>query len=227
MALDQFPPDLVPVRTADGSHTLDSRALKEHYHSLHGAAAESRHVYIANGLLATGRQELRILEIGLGTGLNVLLTWIECGRRGWKADYVALEPFPLPERLWSALGHPAALGALGRQNGYDAMMRARAGEQILPGDGFTFRWERGIVQHIRYVEELDLVYYDAFSPAVQPDMWTKAVFDGLCRAMRSGARLVTYCAKGSVRRAMMEAGLEVQQLPGAPGKRQMTGVQRQ
>ncbi|MBP8823462.1 MAG: tRNA (5-methylaminomethyl-2-thiouridine)(34)-methyltransferase MnmD [Flavobacteriales bacterium] len=221
-----LPPDLVPIHTADGSCTLDSAEIQEHYHSLYGALTESRHVYITHGLQATGLRQLQLLEVGLGTGLNALLTWIACRETGLEVDYLALEPYPLPEQLWMRLDHPAVAGHAELAEGFKAMMTATPGEQLDLGDGFRFRWERQPVQDLACTEAFDLVYFDAFAPAVQPAMWTGAVFRKVHQAMRDGALLVTYCAKGDARRAMKATGFQAERLPGPPGKRHMLRARR-
>lgn len=214
-------PDLRLVRTADGSFTLDSPALGGHYHSLHGAMAEGRHIYIAQGLQAVRKIAIDVLEVGLGTGLNALLTWEDSERAGKQVSYLALEPFPVPAELCERLGHPLAIGAPARQPGYRAMMRADPGRTIRLSPQFIFRWEQVHLQEWEACEAFDLVYFDAFSPRAQPAMWTLDVFRRIQRAMRPGAVMVTYCVKGEVRRTMAKAGLVVERLPGPPGKRQM------
>lgn len=220
------PADLAPVRTGDGSCTLDSPALGEHYHSLFGAVAESRHVYIEQGFRMLGQPEADILEVGLGTGLNALLTWEESDRAGVRVNYLALEPFPLPAHLWSAMGHAAAMGAPEREDGFIRMMQARDNEVLELPKAFRFRPVMLKVQELEAVEAFDLVYLDAFAPAVQPEMWSVDVFRKLYRAMRPEALLVTYCAKGGVRRAMLAAGLRAERAPGPPGKHHMLIARR-
>lgn len=215
------PTDLVAIQTADGSFTLDSPALGEHYHSLHGAVGESRHVYIQQGLRSTGKRKLDVLEVGLGTGLNALLTWVECGEACLEVDYCALEPYPVPLDLRLASGHIEAINELGKKDGFEAMMHLPDGEWLQLSDGFRFRTESQKVQELEAEEAFDLVYFDAFAPAIQPEMWTLDVFQRIYRAMRPGAFLVTYCAKGDVRRAMMQAGLKAERVQGPPGKYKM------
>jgi tRNA U34 5-methylaminomethyl-2-thiouridine-forming methyltransferase MnmC len=220
------PGDFAPTRTADGSCTLDSPALGEHYHSLHGAATESRHIYIRNGLLALDKPHADILEVGLGTGLNALLTWIASGERGIAVHYTALEPFPVPQDTLRLMGHPTAVGAPQCEAGYWAMMTAANGVQVRPSTLFSFRRSTSTVQEMNVTGAFDLVYFDAFAPEVQPEMWTGDVFERVYKAMRPGGALVTYCVKGTVRRAMQHAGLLVERLPGPPGKRQMLRATR-
>lgn len=221
-----MPDDLVVVRTADGSSTLDSPALGEHFHSLFGAVTESRHVYIRNGLHAMGKTKLDILEVGLGTGLNALLTCAETITRGLDVNYTALEPFPLPKQLWQAMGHVQAVGGPMTANIHEQIMDNAAGRWIQVGGGFIFRWLPAKVQQLDATGAFDLVYFDAFAPGIQPGMWTAEVFRRMHRAMRPGAILVTYCAKGAVRRAMGQAGLATDRLPGPPGKREMLRAMR-
>lgn len=220
------PTDLLPTFTADGSLTLASAALGEHYHSVFGALAECRHVYLEQGLFHSGRRKTDILEVGLGTGLNALLTWAEAANRGLEVNYSALEPFPLPPRSIAAVGHIAATGLSGMEEGYSAMMYARTGEQLVLSQGFRFQCLQQRVEELDAVQAFDLVYFDAFAPAVQPEMWTVDVSRCLYRAMRPGAVLVTYCAKGDVHRAMLEVGLLAKRIPGPPGRCQMIRATR-
>lgn len=223
----QLPLDLVPACTGDGSFTLHCPGLGEHYHSRHGAATESRHVYIRNGLQACGKRKLSVLEVGLGTGLNALLTWMECVHSGLEVEYVALEPFPLPWKVHADLRHAHILGGPEWVGGFDAMMAVPSGEQKALSNGFAFRWEQMRVQELDATDSFDLVYFDAFAPKVQPAMWTGEVFARTARAMRTGGLLVTYCVKGSARRAMEQAGLRTERLPGPPGKKQMLRATKQ
>lgn len=218
----QPPSDLVKVVTADGSFTLRSPALDEQYHSLHGAVAESMHVYIRNGLLSMGKRKLDVLEVGLGTGLNALLTMRECRKSQLHVDYLALEPHPLPASVLAAVDHASAVAGADLPE----LINLPDGEWTACGRGSRFRWERKSVQELDAEHAFDLVYYDAFAPAVQPDMWTLAVFQRVFHAMRPGARLVTYCAKGAVRRTMLQAGLEAVRVPGPPGKYHMLKATR-
>lgn len=210
--------------TGDGSFTLRSAALGEPYHSLHGAVAESMHVYIRNGLLSTGKRQLDVLEVGLGTGLNALLTALECRRAGLEVDYSALEPHPLPARMLESLGHVATVA--GGNGELHRLMDQPAGAWTARAAGFRFRWDRMRVQELDAEQSFDVVYYDAFAPAVQPGMWKLDVFQRVFRAMRPGGVLVTYCAKGDVRRTLLEAGLQAVRLPGPPGKVHMLKATR-
>ncbi len=220
------PPDLRPLRTNDGSLTLRSELLDEQYHSRHGAVQESQHVFIESGARALPDDPLRILEVGLGTGLNLLLTWIEAQRTGRAIRYTALEPFPLPVGILSAMDHPAALHRPELSPGFLAMMTAPEGTWTTPDPLLHMRRSGASVVDWCSDDRFDLVYFDAFGPRVQPGMWTMEVFSTVAAHMRPGGLLVTYCAKGDVRRAMQAAGLFVERLPGPPGKREMIRARR-
>ncbi len=212
--------------TGDGTFTLHSAQLDEHYHSRHGAATESRHIFITHGLFARPLGTIHLLEVGLGTGLNALLTWAVAMEHHLTVYYTALEPFPLPKELWSAMDHARKLGLPHLAGGHARMMQQPPGLPMELSGGFHFRQERLAVQQLKSEMAYDLVYFDAFAPDVQPDAWTEEVFLAVRRAMRPGGILVTYCAKGEVRRRMAAAGLEVERLPGAPGKRHMVRATR-
>lgn len=209
------------VRTADGSFTLRSDALGEQYGSLHGAAQESRHVFIHAGMRHTTADPLHVLEVGLGTGLNALLTWIEAERTGRTMRYRALEPFPVAPEGLRALDHPAMIGVPERAEGYWRMMEAKDGQRISLSDRFVFDRSAQRAQELHADAAYDLIYFDAFAPAVQPELWTAAVFMRMFNALRPGAALVTYCAKGEVRRTLGACGFRIERLPGPPGKKEM------
>ena len=220
------PTDLLPERTGDGSFTLASAAMGEHYHSLFGALTESRHVYLEQGLLNLGKPNTDVLEVGLGTGLNALLTWAEADSKELEVNYSALEPFPLSPRSIADVGHIATTGLSDMMDGYNAMMNARTGDLLELSPGFRFQCLKQEVQDLEAIQAFDLVYFDAFAPAIQPEMWTVDVFHRIYRAMRPGAVLVSYYAKGDVRRAMLEVGLQAERISGPPGKYKMLRATR-
>ncbi|MDX9749587.1 MAG: tRNA (5-methylaminomethyl-2-thiouridine)(34)-methyltransferase MnmD [Flavobacteriales bacterium] len=219
-------PEPTLLVTADGSPTLRHARVDEPYHSVYGAVTESTHVFIRAGLEARGLPDADVLEVGLGTGLNMLLTWVHCLERGRTVRYTALEPFPLEAATLERLAHCAAIAWPGLHAPFIRAMTAPPGNaQVLEG-GLTFTRLAAMVQTFRAEEAFDVVYFDAFAPDKQPDMWTEEVFRGMHRALRPGGTLVTYCAKGAVRRAMQAAGLVVERLPGPPGKREMLRAAR-
>lgn len=215
------PQDLAPHRTRDGSFTLRSEQLGEQYHSLHGALNESLHVFIRNGFDQVVKDPVDILEVGLGTGLNALLTWCHADRAQRAVRYMALEPHPLPAARITSLEHARTMGEPDRNADFLRMMTAPADAVQDMSPWFRFMWMQRRLEELHLHEAFDLVYYDAFSPRVQPELWTEEAFRRVHALLRPGGALVTYCAKGAVRRAMLAAGLQVQRLQGPPGKREM------
>jgi tRNA U34 5-methylaminomethyl-2-thiouridine-forming methyltransferase MnmC len=211
------------IKTEDGSHTLFNARLNEHYHSTHGAIQESRHVFIEAGLkpLSLLKKEVRILEIGFGTGLNALLTWIEAEKEGLLIQYTAIEPFPLKGDLVTALNYAGELGGKKEADLFIHMHSLESGTLSL-GDNFTLHRDTSTLSDFEPTESFDLIYFDAFAPDVQPELWTETVFEKMARLLVPGGVLVTYCAKGEVKRNMKKAGFSIERLPGPPGKREMT-----
>jgi tRNA U34 5-methylaminomethyl-2-thiouridine-forming methyltransferase MnmC len=213
------------IKTADGSNTLYVPHLNEHYHSTFGAINESRHVFIESGLLMAAEtfDEIHILEIGFGTGLNALLTWMEAERVPKKVYYTALEPNPLDVEVWSVLNYPDCFCTFSYRKIYCRLHETdwERDEQISPF--FTIR---KILSRLEdYLPEpgaFNLVYFDAFGPFAQPELWTEAIFQKISLSMKERGILVTYSVKGSVRRALKNAGFSVEKIPGPAGKREIT-----
>lgn len=215
------PADFVPLPTGDGSLTLRSEQLGEQYHSLHGAVLESTHVYIKAGLESVSKDEVDVLEVGLGTGLNLLLTWVRCLEGKCRVRYTALEPYPLRREQLEALGHCADLAWPGLHEPFiERMTSSDDGWHEALGD-LTFRKLEVPVADHEANEAYDVIYFDAFAPGVQPELWTVDIFQSMHRALRTGGVLVTYCAKGEVRRAMIAAGFVAKRHKGPPGKAHM------
>jgi len=214
---DASAPEL--LATADGSVTLRSPTFGEQYHSVHGAVQESLHVFLHHGFHAVPAEALHVLEVGCGTGLNLLLTWEAAMRTGRLVRYTALEPFPLVRGTLQALGHAAAIGRPELEAPFLDAMTGEGARSLSPALRFELR--RTPVQELTEVNTFDLVYFDAFGPRTQPEMWTPTVLERVWRAMAPGGILVTYCAKGAVRRTLQATGFVVERLPGPPGKREM------
>ena len=204
------------TQSADGSTTLWVPGLDEHYHSIHGALTESQHVFIEAGLKAIGTSKVRILEVGLGTALNARLTLEQAQQDGLTIGYDALEKFPLTKEEIEAVG----LQGMSKEAPF---LSAKSGVVTQISEQFTFRL---LVEDVKTFEgeqgSYDLIYFDAFAPSAQPDLWTDAIFEKMFRLLKPGGALVTYCAKGVVKRSMKAAGFEVEALPGPPRKREMT-----
>ena len=208
-------------KTADGSNTIFVKELDEHYHSVKGALTESEHIFIRTGLRHCSLPEVRILEVGFGTGLNAFLTLMDAQQTGRHVRYTAVERYPLEENVVRQLRYPELIAPEQAELFY-ALHRTEWGkpQPITPyftllkeECDFTARFPDG---------EFDVVYFDAFAPEKQPEMWNPEVFDKLRRMMPPGGIMTTYCAKGAVRRTLQAAGFDVERLPGPPGgKREM------
>lgn len=200
------------VKTADGSFTLFIPEVEETYHSTHGAVQESMHVFIENGLKACDKESIRVLEVGLGTGLNAMLTLQNATT---KIDYSALEPYPLSKEILNEL-------AASRSDQFEMKFHvSNAGEWISLQENFSFiRMEVGL-EEFSSEEKFDVIYYDAFGPRVEPGLWTLERMQQCFDLLNDGGVLVTYCAKGEVRRNLQAAGFVVERLAGPPGKREM------
>ncbi len=213
------------VQSGDGSHTLYVESLQEHYHSVNGALTESQHIFIRSGFnaLAGLTRRVNILEIGFGTGLNALLTIKENVLLNRSVHYVAVEPFPLDDAILEGLNYPGLVGGCVERNLFWTIHH-------IPWDVPHFINEQFILYKLKgRIQDLDLqanrfslVYYDAFSPDVQPEMWTADIFEKIFNAMEPGALLLTYCVKGVVRRTLASCGFAVEKIPGPPGKREIT-----
>ena len=211
--------------TKDGSKTLHNEDLQVFYHSVHGAWTETQHVFgtmgIEEGLRRVEQGELRVLEVGLGTGLNVLETWRLAHDHQRHIHMVSLEPFPLQWEEVRALDYAATTGTPME------VWRAVIEEGRHEDAHFNFRTIHQKLENAPLEERtFDVVLFDAFAPVAQPELWEVGVFDRLRFALRPGGQLVTYCAKGNVRRAMEDAGFQVERIAGPPGKREMLRATR-
>ena len=210
------------VRTGDGSQTIQLPQWGEQYHSMHGALQEAYHVFIRQGLYQFSDRPVDLLEIGFGTGLNALITLSEAPARKLTVRYTGLEAFPVVEEEWQQLEYAGLLSEGDSvQKHFEQLHRAPWDEECPVTSSFTLHKLKIDIRNFKPETAFDLVYFDAFGARVQPELWTEDIFLGMFRALRPGGILVTYAAKGSVRRAMQKAGFEVERLPGPPGKREM------
>ncbi len=209
------------ITTEDGSHSLYVPGLDETYHSRHGAMQESMHVFIEMGLRfkALTQPKPEILEVGFGTGLNAWLTAKEAMDKGYQVHYTTLETFPLDKNLVNQFNY--ALSEEKLQDLFQSIHASNWNEPAKILENFYLEKVHLSLQQFQATDRFDLVYYDAFGPPKQPEMWEQSIFDQLFLMMKSEGVLVTYCAKGQVRRNMLTAGFEVERLQGPPGKREM------
>lgn len=210
------------VHTADGSKTIQLPQWGEQYHSMHGALQEALHVFIGMGLHQFENRPLELLEVGFGTGLNALLTLLEAPGRKLSIRYTGLEAYPVAAEEWRQLNYPELLETEeDAQHYFEALHTTPWGDDVLLTPSFTLRKLQVDIRTFESEPKYDLVYFDAFGARVQPELWTANVFGNMFRTLRPGGSLVTYAAKGSVRRAMQQVGFQVERLPGPPGKREM------
>lgn len=210
------------ILTRDGSQTLRNTELNETYHSIHGALQESLHVFIQQGLehkLQQRLPELSMLEVGFGTGLNAWLTAQQIADRDVLVNYISLESFPLGHAIWSKLNYASDPRGLRL---FEKVHSATWDEPVLVTPNFSLHKIKSTLQQaILASAKFDLIYFDAFAPEKQPEMWTLPSLEKVVEAMKPDAVLVTYCAKGQVKRDLRSLGLVVETLPGPPGKREM------
>lgn len=207
--------------TADGSQTLVIPGLDITYHSRRGALGESLHVFIKSGLqyiLEAGHTgPLNVFEMGFGTGLNALLTLQEAERLRLPVIYQAIDTRPLREDEWRLLNYGAGDDA----GWFEQLHNCPWGEAKQVSEFFSLEKSQVSLEKFQPGRKFELVYYDAFAPSAQPDLWTAAVFKHVHSMMTAGGVLVTYCCKGVVRRAMLAAGFNVEKIKGPPGKKHM------
>ncbi|MCO5234539.1 MAG: tRNA (5-methylaminomethyl-2-thiouridine)(34)-methyltransferase MnmD [Chitinophagales bacterium] len=211
--------------TADGSATMYVPQWDEHYHSIHGAIQESEHVFINAGLKyfyeKYGMSEIQIYEVGFGTGLNALLSAKFATDNQIKVNYHAIEAYPLSLEEAISLNYTQNLDTQWK-NIFEDLHRASWEEKVEISNYFSIYKEHGRIEDKKEVKSIDIVYFDAFAPSAQPELWTELIFKSFYDYMSPDGILVTYCAKGIVKRAMKSAGWSIEKLQGPPGKREMT-----
>lgn len=214
------------IVTKDGSHSVAVPEWKASYHSLYGALRESLHVYIESGLKHWFNQHTTasscvIFEMGFGTGLNALLSVIEATRLQRRLIYEAVEAFPLEDSITQQLNYCEALDAASWQPVFESLHLSDWNKPQEITDFFSFKKIHSSLADYTPAEPINIIFYDAFAPAAQPELWTKEVFENMLNMLAPDGILVTYCSKGDVRRALLAAGFSVEKIPGPPGKREM------
>lgn len=209
--------------TGDGSVTIHIPEWNEQYHSKHGAIAEAVHVFISAGLThwvsENDSKEVSILEIGFGTGLNAFLTSLESSKKDLQINYSGIEAYPISEEEIARLNYAAMLDA--SEETFLKLHQVSWGSASQINRNFTLTKRKQFISEIKDSDGYNIIYFDAFGARVQPELWTEAVFKLMFDALKPKGVLVTYSAKGSVRRAMLAVGFVVERLPGPPGKREM------
>lgn len=208
------------ITTGDGSHSLLNEALNETYHSRHGAIRESQHVFIEHGLNYRIKQHqlrsISILEVGFGTGLNALLSVHEAIHKNVKIAYTTLETFPIQPEIWRKLNYPDP------NDLFNELHQTEWHRWMEINSNFKLLKLKDSLQEVELLpDQFDLIYFDAFAPNKQPELWDLQILEKVARTLKPSGVFVTYCAKGQLKRDLKALGLVVESLPGPPGKREM------
>ena len=209
-------------QTADGSNTIYLPDLNENYHSFHGAIQEANHVFIKNGLEQfVSKSEISIFELGFGTGLNALLTnlWAETNKV--KIQYTSIEAFPVPIDICKKMDYPSQLDHSSSEV-YSKLLDAEWEQLVSLSKHFSLHKIKSSIQEWSKNQNFDLIFFDAFGPRAQPEMWDLPILEKMYNSLKLNGILVTYCAQGQFRRNLKSLGFKVESLLGPPGKREMT-----
>ena len=210
------------IITSDGSSTIHLPEINEHYHSKHGAIQEAYHVFIERRLkLFSSQKNLSLLEIGFGTGLNCFISYLESKNTAQAINYTAIEAYPVKKQEWVNLNYVLKLNAQAEADIFNNLHLSKWGQAYKISSNFSLIKRQQLIEEIDDRMVFDLIYFDAFGARVQPELWTENIFKKMYLALNKGGVLVTYSAKGSVRRAMQVVGFTVERLEGPPGKRHM------
>lgn len=214
------------ITTSDGSKTIQIEDWNEQYHSIHGAINEANHVFIKHGLhffyneFLKERKDISILEIGFGTGLNAFLTAIQAEKMGFNVDYTGVEAFPVVKEEYEQLNYAKSISE-SHSHLFQKLHDVKWEVLSLITSNFHLEKRQQFFLDMHDVNTYDIIYFDAFGARLQPELWTETMFSLMFKALKKEGVLVTYSAKGSVRRAMQQVGFIVERLPGPPGKREM------
>jgi len=210
------------LQTGDLSNTIYVKDLDETFHSVNGALQESNHVFIQAGFdeIIKSKNKINIYEVGFGTGLNALLTFTESSAKNISVSYTSIEAFPLEKFIVEELGYKNLFDKKHHAN-IDKIQNANWNETIQLNKNSSLTKVNIKLEKYVFDSTFDLVYFDAFAPDKQPELWTEEIFKNIFNNMNEGGILVTYSAKGEVRRRMQRAGFRVERLPGPKGKREM------
>lgn len=209
------------IQTLDGSTTIQIKEWDECYHSKHGAIQEAQHVFIKNGLSLFQNREVSILEIGFGTGLNAFITFLEGRKMNQSIEYVGVEAYPISAEELISMNYVEELNATDDKGQFEKMHQCNWEEKMVLSKDFTLTKRKQFFEEIDDLNRYDLIYFDAFGYRVQPELWSTAIFKKMYDSLKDKGVLVTYAARGVVKRSMIEVGFTVEKLAGPPGKREM------
>lgn len=208
--------------TNDGSKTLYIPEMDETYHSSHGALQEAIHVFIENGVKQIEKKEISIFEMGFGTGLNALLSWIYSNENNRLINYLGIEAYPVDKQYYNQVNHGELISR--EAEGKFQQMHEAEWDKVVQFDSlFNLKKLHQKIENWQPItQQFDIVYFDAFGPRAQSDMWDVTILKKMYDCLKSDGFLVTYCAKGQVKRDLKSLGFTIEALPGPPGKREMT-----
>ncbi|OHT44937.1 tRNA (5-methylaminomethyl-2-thiouridine)(34)-methyltransferase MnmD [Flavobacterium tructae] len=209
------------IKTLDGSTTIHLQEWNESYHSKHGAIQEAKHVFIKNGLSLFDAAPVSILEIGFGTGLNAFITFLESMQKQQQIDYVGVEAYPVDAKEVLEMNYVAELEADNYKDVFEKMHECEWNQKEVISADFRLTKRKQFFDEIDDFEIFDLIYFDAFGYRVQPELWSTEIFRKMYQSLKPNGVLVTYAARGVVKRSMIEVGFTVEKLAGPPGKREM------
>lgn len=212
------------IATKDGSHSLFREDLNETYHSTHGAEAESRYVFMKMGLdyLRENNLPIRILEVGFGTGLNALLALEYQLNHKVKIEYHTLEPFPLSAEIYEQLNYTDTIQFEGSKAAFSKLHSSSDNEEQRFGTDFLFTKYYQKLEDFNSNSPFTVIFFDAFAPSKQADMWTIEQLQHVYNLTDTNGVFTTYCAQGQFKRNLKAVGYETEELPGPPGKKEMT-----
>jgi tRNA U34 5-methylaminomethyl-2-thiouridine-forming methyltransferase MnmC len=209
------------VITGDGSTTIRIPDWNENYHSSHGAIQEAKHVFVIHGLdVFQNQDEISILEIGFGTGLNAFITFLETLTKN-KVNYVGVEAYPISAAEVAQMNYVSELKAAPYATNFEKMHASDWEHEIAITAQFNLTKRKQFFQDINDKNQYHLIYFDAFGYPLQPELWSEAIFVKMYEALLPGGVLVTYACRSVIKNAMLAAGFSIEKLPGAPGKREM------
>jgi tRNA U34 5-methylaminomethyl-2-thiouridine-forming methyltransferase MnmC len=208
------------INTNDGSSTLYSAEFKDHYHSVFGAINESKHVFIDAGLKYLDTKTIKIFEVGFGTGLNALLTYLESAKKNIIVDYTAIELYPVTQDIIQQLNYTQFLSEKAKEI-FDTLHKVRWNKKNKISNHFHLTKIKNDFNDYLFKEKYNLLFFDAFAPEKQPDLWSHQNFIKIYNALELNGILTTYSSKGLVKRNIRNAGFHLQRLPGPEGKRHM------
>ena len=212
------------ILTDDGSNSIFNCNINESYHSKYGAINESQHVFINYGLKFVSKKEIKIFEVGFGTGLNALLAYIYCDNHKIKIDYQTIEKFPLKKAYYSPLNFSEQLKI--KKNIFINLHSSKWESKLEISDFFSINKYAQDLNDFDHKFYYDLIYFDAFSPEKQPELWTEKNFKKLYDNLNYNGILITYCAKGLIKRTLKKVGFKIHSFPGPKGKREITQARK-